>query len=69
MELHGVYLRAFITARAGIDYRSELAGMSNTALAATAIGINDALRGEHPASATVVMSTVAMMCKEPVQCA
>jgi len=69
MELHGIYLRAFITARAGIDYRSELAGMSNPALAATALGINDALGGEHPASETTVMSTIAMMCKESAPCA
>jgi len=69
MELHGVYLRAFITARAGIDYRSELAGMSNPALAACALGIHDALRGEDPASSTTVTSTVALLCKEPTPCA
>ena len=69
MELHGTYLRAFISARHGVDYMFETAGMSNRALAAAALGIHDALKGEHPASATTVASTVNMMCAEAKPCA
>lgn len=69
MEIYGVYLRAFITARSSVDYRSETAGMSNPALAAAALGIHDALKGEHPASASALMSTINMMCSEDNQCA
>ena len=66
MELHGIYLRAFIVGRHGVDYRTETAGMNNRCLAAAALAIHDAHHGREPKTVDALLAAINGMCSEAV---
>ncbi len=66
METYRIYLRAFVTASGKLEVNIHGAGLQE--LAAVALAVNDAQRGEAPRTAISVGIIVADMCKEGQSC-
>jgi len=67
MELHGVYLRAYIHARSSDEWKSGVtAGMTNSFLAATALALHDAHHGREPKTIDALLAAINGMCSEAV---
>lgn len=67
MESYRIYLRAYVTAAGKLEVNIQGAGLRD--LAAVALAVNDARRGEFPRPAVSVEILVADMCKEGPSCA